>query len=450
MKKQLRFIFLLLILSGLASTRLKAQTFGSEAELKEQAAKLFDDDQFEEAYPLYAQLASIYNKDPNINYRLGVCMLYASEDKEKPIPFLELAAKYTDVEKEVFFYLAKAYHLNYRFDDAIKQYQAYAKVASGPKAEKLQVQRQIEMCKNGKRLLRNISDLIVIDKKEMSRADFYRSYDISAIGGKLLAKPDEDTFKTPIDKKKKESSIIYFSSDNNQIYFASYGDHEYHLFPIKQIEELPQLIKKYPELKGLNVTIPYKESVIPFLDELNETAKEIGAVNCIRILTDEDHPSGKKLIGYNTDAFGFRQSIKPFLETQHERALILGTGGASKAVHYVLKSIGIDCFFVTRTKIIDNQLITKNEFSYEELNEYVISAFKLIVNTTPVGMSPHVEEAPAIPYEFITPSHLLYDLVYNPLETQFLKKGKEKGACTVNGLSMLHQQAEEAWRIWNP
>ena len=204
------------------------------------------------------------------------------------------------------------------------------------------------------------------------------------------------------------------------------------------------------DLRGLNVTIPYKESVIPFLDELDETAKEIGAVNCIRILDDAAQPSEKRLIGYNTDAFGFRQSIKPFLETQHERALILGTGGASKAVHYVLKTIGIDCYFVTRTKIISNQLITKNEFSYEELNEYVMSAFKLIVNTTPVGMYPNVDEAPAIPYEFLTPSHLLYDLVYNPAETEFLKRGKKMGASTLNGLSMLHQQAEEAWRIWNP
>ena len=226
-------------------------------------------------------------------------------------------------------------------------------------------------------------------------------------------------------------------------------DHEYNLFPIEQIEQFPELIKKHTSLKGLNVTIPYKESVIPFLDELNETAKEIGAVNCIKIENDKETESGKRLIGYNTDAFGFRQSIKPFLETQHEKALILGTGGASKAVHYVLKTIGIDCYFVTRTKIIDNQLITKNEFSYEELNEYVISAFKLIVNTTPLGTYPQVAEAPNIPYEFLTPAHLLYDLVYNPAETEFLKRGKKMGASTINGLSMLHQQAEEAWRIWN-
>ncbi len=226
-------------------------------------------------------------------------------------------------------------------------------------------------------------------------------------------------------------------------------DHEYQLFPIETIEELPALLKKHSTLRGLNVTIPYKESVLPFLDELDPTAKEIGAVNCIKIISDEKEPSTKKLVGYNTDAFGFRQSLKPFLETQHERALILGTGGASKAVHHVLKTIGIDCYFVTRTKIIDNNLILKNEFSYEELNEHVMTAFKLIVNTTPVGMYPDVEEAPAIPYEFLTPAHLLYDLVYNPPETAFLKKGKEMGTATVNGLSMLHLQAEEAWKIWN-
>ncbi|HET6227294.1 MAG TPA: shikimate dehydrogenase [Bacteroidia bacterium] len=223
-------------------------------------------------------------------------------------------------------------------------------------------------------------------------------------------------------------------------------DHEYNLFPIEKIDEFPGLIEKHPQLKGLNVTIPYKESVILFLNELDPTAKEIGAVNCIKIINDGNQ---KKLTGYNTDAFGFRQSIKPFLESHHEKALILGTGGASKAVHYVLKTIGIDCYFVTRTKIIGQQLVPKKEFSYEELNEHVMEAFKMIVNTSPVGMYPNINDAPAIPYEFLTDKHLLYDLVYNPMETEFLKRGKKAGASAVNGLSMLHQQAEEAWRIWN-
>ena len=217
------------------------------------------------------------------------------------------------------------------------------------------------------------------------------------------------------------------------------SDSEYNLFPLQTIGQLTQLIKDNPRLSGLNVTIPFKESVIPFLDELDETAKKVGAVNCIKV------ESGK-LKGYNTDVYGFKQSIKPFLENHHERALILGTGGASKAVYHVLKEIGIDCYFVSRDK---STATLKNVFDYEELNEYIFNAFKLIVNTTPVGMFPDINHAPKIPFERITSSHLLYDLVYNPMETEFLKRGKEKGALTVNGLSMLHQQAEEAWRIWN-
>ncbi len=250
-------------------------------------------------------------------------------------------------------------------------------------------------------------------------------------------------------------------------------DCEYNLYPIEHINQLPQLIADNPAIEGLNVTIPYKISVIPFLDELDETAKAVGAVNCIKIkkapnnlLKGEelhktshsqndlhlDSPSirdgrgGHLLIGYNTDVYGFRQSIKPFLETQHERALILGTGGASNAVSYVLKEIGIDCYFASRSK---NSNSGKNTFLYEELNENMINAFKLIVNACPLGMFPNVNSAPEIPYNFISSSHLLYDLVYNPAETEFLKRGKLQGASTVNGLSMLHQQAEEAWRIWN-
>lgn len=223
------------------------------------------------------------------------------------------------------------------------------------------------------------------------------------------------------------------------------ADCEYELFPIASIDQLPQLLTDHPTLRGLNVTIPYKQSVIPFLDELDETAKSVGAVNCIKIVRTGNTT---KLTGYNTDVFGFRQSVKPFIEIQHERALILGTGGASKAVHHVLKEIGIDCFFVTRERS-GTQQPAPNIFTYEELNENMINAFKLIVNTTPAGMFPDVNAAPAIPYQYIRPGHLLYDLVYNPAETEFLTRGKAQGAATVNGLSMLHQQAEEAWRIWN-
>lgn len=229
---------------------------------------------------------------------------------------------------------------------------------------------------------------------------------------------------------------------------------EYNLYPLETLEELPQLITSNPSLYGLNVTIPYKESIIPFLDELDETAKAVGAVNCIRITPPHSQIANRKsqiLTGYNTDVVGFRKSIKPFLEQQHERALILGTGGASKAVAYVLKEIGIDCYFVTRDKQNANVPPSYSDklFTYDELNEYIINAFKLIVNTTPVGMYPNSSECPSLPYQFLQSTHLLYDLVYNPVETEFLKQGKMKGTATVNGLSMLHLQAEEAWRIWN-
>jgi shikimate dehydrogenase len=220
---------------------------------------------------------------------------------------------------------------------------------------------------------------------------------------------------------------------------------EYNLYSLSDIHQLPQLLKDNPEIAGLNVTIPYKESIIPFLNELDPIAKTVGSVNCIKIEQDSRN-KGIKLIGYNTDVFGFRQSIKPFLEKRHERAIILGTGGSSKSVAYVLKEIGLDCYFVTRHK---SNKSGPNIFSYEELNEYMLNAIKLIINTTPVGMFPNVKDAPAIPYDLLTSSHLLYDLIYNPAETEFLRKGKEKGTETINGLSMLHQQAEEAWRIWN-
>lgn len=214
-------------------------------------------------------------------------------------------------------------------------------------------------------------------------------------------------------------------------------DCSYELYPLASIDQYSSLVKN-TELSGLNVTIPYKESIIPFLDALDPLAEKIGAVNCIKF------ENGKSK-GYNTDAFGFKQSIKPFIETQHERALILGTGGASKAVFHVLNEIGIDCYFVSRDK---SQVDTHKAFNYDELNEYVMNAFKLIVNTSPVGTYPSINECPAIPYEFIGKGYLLYDLIYNPEETLFLNKGRALGAVGINGLSMLQQQAEEAWRIW--
>lgn len=216
------------------------------------------------------------------------------------------------------------------------------------------------------------------------------------------------------------------------------ANHSYELFELNSIEEFPELLKNNPNLVGLNVTIPYKESVIPFLDELDETAKEIGAVNTIKISRKE----GKTILkGYNTDAKGFGLSIKPFLKNTHERALILGTGGGSKAVNYVLKNLGITTLFVSRNA-------KENELNYKDLNDYVMKFHKLVINTTPLGMSPNVDTFPDIPYSLLDESHTLIDLVYNPKQSQFLTKGKEEGTEILNGLSMLHHQANEAWKIW--
>lgn len=212
-------------------------------------------------------------------------------------------------------------------------------------------------------------------------------------------------------------------------------DHSYLNFELSNIEEFSELIKNNSHLKGLNITIPYKEKIIPFLDELTNEAKEIAAVNCIEFKEG-------KLIGHNTDHYGFKQSIKPFLEPQHERALILGTGGSSKAVAYALKSIGVEVYFVTSSEKKGN-----NYFLYSELNEIIFNSFKLIVNTTPLGMAGNAE-APSLPYHFLGKLHFCYDLIYNPGETPFLKQAKEQGAFTMNGLSMLKQQAEKSWDIW--
>jgi shikimate dehydrogenase len=218
------------------------------------------------------------------------------------------------------------------------------------------------------------------------------------------------------------------------------SDYSYSLFPLIELTEINSLLENEKELVGLNVTIPYKEAIINYLDELDDIANEVKAVNCIKLSLKNNK---LHLKGYNTDAFGFRQSLKPFLEPQHERALLLGTGGASKAVSYVLNKLGIPVWQVTRNKTADNQ------FTYEELSVDVIKHFKLIINSTPIGMFPHDHDCPNLPYEGIEHDFLLYDLVYNPEETLFLKKGRERGAVCINGLSMLYHQADEAWRIWN-
>lgn len=213
-------------------------------------------------------------------------------------------------------------------------------------------------------------------------------------------------------------------------------DHVYLNFELATIEEFQNVLNDHPGLMGINVTIPYKESIIPFIDEVSDEAKAIGAINCVKI-------EKGKLKGYNTDVFGFASSVKPFLEPQHNKALILGTGGASKAIAYALKNIGVEVYFASSSKQ------NANTFKYEQLNEHMMRAFKLIVNTTPLGMYPNENECPAIPYQFLTPEHLCYDAIYNPETTLFLQKAKEQGAVTINGLSMLQLQAEKSWEIWN-
>lgn len=223
-------------------------------------------------------------------------------------------------------------------------------------------------------------------------------------------------------------------------------DAGYRLFPIRDISHLPSFIRSTPGLHGLNVTIPYKETVIPFLDDLDETAKAVGAVNCIKI-SRKSEAGSQKLVGYNTDVYGFKKSFKPMLKSYHEKALILGTGGGAKAVAYVLRQIGVEYSFVTRSQ--RSEVRSQRFFTYDDLKPEVIKHFKLIINTTPAGMFPNTGDCPEIPYQYITDQHLLYDLIYNPGETGFLKKGKEKGASVQNGLTMFRRQAEKAWEVWN-
>ncbi|MTI31159.1 shikimate dehydrogenase family protein [Xanthovirga aplysinae] len=212
----------------------------------------------------------------------------------------------------------------------------------------------------------------------------------------------------------------------------------YELFEISHISKFPELIENFPDLLGLNVTIPYKEDIIPFLDDLDTSAKKAGAVNVIKFL-----PNGKK-IGYNSDYFGFRKSLENFIPSDHTlKALVLGTGGASKAVCAALRDMKIPFQIISRKS-------SGSILSYDELNEQedLIENHQLIINTTPLGMSPHVDSAPQLNYDWLSKGHYLYDLVYNPEETLFMKKGKEKGAQTKNGLEMLHLQAERSWEIW--
>lgn len=209
----------------------------------------------------------------------------------------------------------------------------------------------------------------------------------------------------------------------------------YNNFDIDDIRELPDVIENTDGLRGLNVTIPYKEQVIPLLDSLSKTANAIGAVNTIVV-------SKKGLKGYNTDQYGFRKALKPMLANHHKKALILGTGGAAKAVAYALRKLRIEYDFVSRTA-------TDVIFSYDGLDSEIFDEYHIIINSTPIGTYPNVQECPPIDYSLFTRNHIAFDLTYNPSETEFMKRAAQYGAATKNGYEMLVHQAEKAWKIWN-
>lgn len=220
-------------------------------------------------------------------------------------------------------------------------------------------------------------------------------------------------------------------------------DTEYRLFPLKKIDEFSSLLKQEPGLCGLNVTIPYKQAVIPFLDESDNIALKANAVNCIKIVKLENK---KKLIGYNTDVRAFQSSLEKYLKPWHNKAMILGTGGAAQAVMQALLNLNIDLVFVTRQSAPGKPIITVD---YNRPDKAFMDEYKIIINATPLGMYPQENTCPPLPYLYITPEHLLFDLVYNPAETLFMKKGKAGGAVVVNGQEMLQLQAEKSWEIWN-
>ena len=213
----------------------------------------------------------------------------------------------------------------------------------------------------------------------------------------------------------------------------------YELYPIEKIERLKSFLKSEHDLIGFNVTVPYKVAVMNYLDEIDPEALIIGSVNTVRII--ETH-KGKKLKGYNTDVYGLEKSLIPLIKPGINKALILGTGGSARAVKFVLRNYNIPYTSVSRQR-------HDNRIQYEDITEATIREHNIIINSTPVGMHPNVEDFPDIPYHYITNRHLLFDLVYNPDETVFLKKGREKGAITKNGLDMLHLQSEKCWEIWN-
>jgi len=241
----------------------------------------------------------------------------------------------------------------------------------------------------------------------------------------LIGKPLEHSF-----------SAKYF---NEKFKIEGIKNSLYKLYQLNSINDIYALLENNKKLIGLNVTIPYKQSIIPFLDNISFAAKKIGAVNTIKIKNVDNKTY---LYGYNTDYSGFKKSIKPFLNKQKIQALVLGTGGSSKAVQYALNELGIVFQLVSRTKSSENTI------TYRELDKTIIDSHKLIINTTPLGMFPNIDESPDIPYQFITAKHLLYDLIYNPKQTAFLKQGITHNAKIINGLEMLKFQADDSWKIW--
>lgn len=213
-------------------------------------------------------------------------------------------------------------------------------------------------------------------------------------------------------------------------------DFSYVNFDVEDIANFPSIIKNNRNLKGLNVTIPYKETVVPFLDKMSANAEKIGAVNTIKF-TKKGY-----LKGYNTDFYGFKKALRPLLQPHHQKALILGTGGASKGVAFALEKLGILYSFVSRQA-------TENTIHYNRINATTFDNYQIIINCTPIGTSPDVDKFPDLPYEFFTDKHIAFDLIYNPEETAFLKKAKANGAAIKNGYDMLVFQAEKSWKIWN-
>lgn len=245
-----------------------------------------------------------------------------------------------------------------------------------------------------------------------------------------------------IEKKENRYGLLGkdISYSFSQAYFtqkfkdAGMFNHSYENFDIPEISQFEAVIDQ-KNIKGLNVTIPYKEQVIQYLTDIDPKAKKIGAVNTIKFT--EQGPKG-----YNTDVYGFKKSMEPLLKPHHTKALILGTGGASKAIRFVLEELGIAYSYVSRTK-------KKNQFTYQELNQEIIESHTLIINSTPLGTYPNINEKPPIPYSHLGKKHFLFDLIYNPEKTAFLAAGHKKGAIICNGLKMLKLQAEKSWEIWN-